>query len=395
MAILYGNNSATTPKDTYINNISDKFGKVGSTIYNKKTNQGYSNPQSFFQDAGVSSFDNLQFDTNYKPPVSGSSLTSVNSAPVKSSPYITYLNSLFDPSKVKQAQGNISAINERTANEVKRARDLEDIIKENKIGQVERGQNYELGKLNQDSSRILADLAIAKGANLDVYNQMLNAGKEGYNIETEQEKYLNSLQRENTDFNIKNKISQPYYQSGNQIIDAATGQPRFINIGGEIRSLDGSQRYGSEQDFFKDAGINSWEQIQKDLGGNGATKFETVTLGSGKTARKVRYGYDASGNIVSATDLATGQNYMGDSGPGLSIPSPSPSPTKLNPTKKDIQKIIDANYGEWGNAADAIDKKYGAGTATKFDAELQKAYAPKKSITKTSNSLADMINAAF
>jgi hypothetical protein len=120
-------------------------------------------------------------------------------------------------------------------------------------------------------------------------------------------------------------------------------------------------------------------------GDNVAVKFETRTIGSGKGSYPVRFGYDAKGNIVSRINLATGQEMGSGSStsaaprtstPGVT-PRVNPAPTTYNPTKKDIQKIIDANYGEWGNAADAIDKKYGKGTATKFDAELQKAYAPK------------------
>ncbi len=37
------------------------------TVYNKQTGQAFSNPQDFFQQAGVNSFDNLKFDTAYNP----------------------------------------------------------------------------------------------------------------------------------------------------------------------------------------------------------------------------------------------------------------------------------------------------------------------------------------
>lgn len=40
-----------------------------------------------------------------------------------------------------------------------------------------------------------------------------------------------------------------------------------------------------------------------------AVKFETVTIGSGKGNVKVRYGYDAQGNIVSKLNLNTGQPF--------------------------------------------------------------------------------------
>jgi hypothetical protein len=39
-----------------------------------------------------------------------------------------------------------------------------------------------------------------------------------------------------------------------------------------------------------------------------------------------------------------------------------------------VKQIIDSNPGEWGQAAAQIDREFGAGTATKYDALLKKAY---------------------
>lgn len=57
-----------TPKD-----ISSQYGLVNGAVYRKSDNQVFHNPQEFFNDAGVSSFDNLKFDTAYKPPAAGAS----------------------------------------------------------------------------------------------------------------------------------------------------------------------------------------------------------------------------------------------------------------------------------------------------------------------------------
>ena len=62
--------SAPPPITTTVNDLSSKYANVNGTIYNKSTGQGYSDPASFFKDSGVSSFNNLKFDTSWTPPTS-------------------------------------------------------------------------------------------------------------------------------------------------------------------------------------------------------------------------------------------------------------------------------------------------------------------------------------
>ncbi len=104
------------------------------------------------------------------------------------SPYLTYLESLFDPKKLEMAQSNITSLNERTSRELLRSREREDELRQNKIGQLDTGQRYQLGENERLSNRSLADLAIAKGANTDVYDQMIAAGKSVYEAEQAQAK---------------------------------------------------------------------------------------------------------------------------------------------------------------------------------------------------------------
>ncbi len=60
-----------------------------------------------------------------------------------------------------------------------------------------------------------------------------------------------------------------------------------------------------------------------------------------------------------------------------------------NPQETDVKNIIAANPNEWGHAADAIDAKYGPGTATKYDSLLKQAYA--KPTVEWSNPQADWL----
>jgi len=68
------NNPTQTPPNTPpvvsgINDLSGKYGIVGSTVYRKSDNFAFPNRESFFADSGLNSFANLKFDTNYRPPV--------------------------------------------------------------------------------------------------------------------------------------------------------------------------------------------------------------------------------------------------------------------------------------------------------------------------------------
>ncbi len=68
--------SAPPPITSNVTDLSSKYASVAgangapATIYNKSTGQGYSDPSSFFKDAGVNSFNNLKFDTSWTPPTS-------------------------------------------------------------------------------------------------------------------------------------------------------------------------------------------------------------------------------------------------------------------------------------------------------------------------------------
>jgi len=47
--------------------MSGTYANVNGTIYNKTTGKAFSTPAEFFAEAGVSSFDGLEFDSNWRP----------------------------------------------------------------------------------------------------------------------------------------------------------------------------------------------------------------------------------------------------------------------------------------------------------------------------------------
>lgn len=78
----YGTAGATSPKQSYINDLSSRYGLNKGTVYDKTTNQGFSNEQDFFKSAGVNSFNNLKFDTGYTPGGASAPAAAPAAAPV-------------------------------------------------------------------------------------------------------------------------------------------------------------------------------------------------------------------------------------------------------------------------------------------------------------------------
>lgn len=58
----------TTPQQT---DVSDKFGIVGKTVYDKASGQAFTTEKAFFDASGLTSFQNVKFDTAYQPPTPG------------------------------------------------------------------------------------------------------------------------------------------------------------------------------------------------------------------------------------------------------------------------------------------------------------------------------------
>ncbi len=145
--------------------------------------------------------------------------------PKQESPYLKYLNSMFDPEALKTAQGNITDLSKRTASELKRNREREDELRANKIGQSERGQSYQLGEEERLSNRSLADLAIAKGYNTEIYDQMINAGKTVYEAEQAQSKANTENKRYASEQDYKKE--QDTYKQGQDKIDNDLAQAKF------------------------------------------------------------------------------------------------------------------------------------------------------------------------
>lgn len=405
---ISSNLSATTPQDQYINSLPDP-GPPTTTLDNAASLRiGY-------QPSGSSSTQSTPSLSPTQTPVQSarnSYLDTFQPSTALDTARQTYLNSLNPNSAVSAAKQKYLDFQNSIDQGVNQIKD-KPIAAKFVTGQANTliNQNAAQGKLLQgDVSLAQQDQADAQArakAGLDFANTDFTTAQNkaqtnlGFaNEDTATAKTDQTTLDANKQFNITNNITQPFYYNGNQIINAATGKAEYQNNNGTIVRLSDNKAYSSEDPFFKDSGIKSWDQIQNKIGSAAATtKFETVTLGSGKTAQKVRYGYDAKGNIVSATDLATGKNVMNttnnSSAPSLSLNNPASGKTSASSgtgslTSAQVSKvnaIIKANPGEYGHAADQINKELGNGTATKADNLLKTAYMiPSDAIDIINNS---------
>ena len=99
------------------------------------------------------------------------------------SAYLKYLRGQFNPDEAKRAQENVNNLNKRIADEIAANRKEQDRIQENEAGMVERGQTHLSTSANRESSKALADLAIAKGYSTDILKQYTDAGATLYEAE--------------------------------------------------------------------------------------------------------------------------------------------------------------------------------------------------------------------
>ena len=99
------------------------------------------------------------------------------------SEYLKYLRGQFNPDEAKRAQENVNNLNKRIADEIAANRKEQDRIQENEAGMVERGQTHLSTSANRESSKALADLAIAKGYSTDILKQYTDAGATLYEAE--------------------------------------------------------------------------------------------------------------------------------------------------------------------------------------------------------------------
>jgi hypothetical protein len=114
-------------------------------------------------------------------------------------------------------------------------------------------------------------------------------------------------------FAFDNRISKPFYEISGTVFRTSDRQPAH-----------------DQKEYVAMGGKGDFSDVQSlSSTGTQAVKWETVTLGTGKTARKVRYGYDAQGNIVSSIDLESGQPVKSTTSVTTSARAKTSKPVKI------------------------------------------------------------------
>lgn len=304
--VTTSNSSATNPKTAtfgdkgqYTYNVDSKGSPYGSPI---KTTTTTPPPKTNLPPAGQE-FANSLYDTKtgartaygasqgVPDMLGGKPVTTTQTTPatptVSKNPYQIYLESLFDPEKLKTAQTNIDSLNERTSSELLRNRAREDELRKNDIGQLERGQSYQMGEEERLSNKSLADLAIAKGASIDTINQIMAAGKEAY----AEEKPI--------------EIDGALYQKGaDGTYSVVAGTP------------GGAGKTGAEAGFTLSPGEIRFDAQGKQIASGGAKPMTATQEADAiaKTEKQVAAQQSASQSIGLVNNLLNGDRYKAISG---------------------------------------------------------------------------------
>ena len=166
-----------------------------------------------------------------------------------------------------------------------------------KLAQDFVNNSLNLKELDYNTSRqALLDAATLTGQTIDFSRNSLNDL-------VERQQYEQQLQEKAQQFAIDNAIDQPYYQIGNKIYDTASRTLKFVNNNGTILSADGSKAYSTPEQFFKDSGISSFDQIYH---------LNSTTVADKNAVLDLRQKYPDAG--ISATDsFAVASSKLGNS----------------------------------------------------------------------------------
>lgn len=170
--VTSANPSATSPaRNTYVNNVANNQSQQSSSV--DTGGRLILNGQMVPQGVSGIDYENSLAKTNNNIPSTNNPPTS----PAKSS-YVSMLEKIYNPDALTTAYSNQTALDKRRADELLRARNAEDVIRKNDIGQLESGLNYGLNENARLSNKSLADIAIAQDAESNYINRILGAGQQ-------------------------------------------------------------------------------------------------------------------------------------------------------------------------------------------------------------------------
>lgn len=179
--------TSLSSRDSYLNTISKNNPELADKVMDVLGYSGSPNQKGSAYNDYLSQYSNAVQTSTAKTERADKKKSDEQSS------YLKYLQTMFDPKKAQVAQENVNRLNQQISSETLRARSEEDRIRKNEMGGLETGQNSDLGVLNRESSKTLADLAIAKGYSTDILKQYTDAGKSLYEAEQAATQEANEL----------------------------------------------------------------------------------------------------------------------------------------------------------------------------------------------------------
>lgn len=164
---------------------------------------------------------------------------------------------------------------------------------------------------------------------------------------------------------------------------------QFANRNGEFFNVRTGKTYGTAEEFFKDAGVKSFEEaFNKGLVSNidNASIQEKAQVG-----RLMADYFDAGITMADGYQSALNKvkrnsgKYRKETYIAPQPRADDPWAVKPSPTDIRVRQIIAANPAGvqgvgWGTAADQIDAEFGKGTSTKYDSWLKQVYQNGQSV---------------
>lgn len=169
-------------------------------------------------------------------------------------------------------------------------------------------------------------------------------------------------------------LKQQQSEQKDYILSLAKGvtTPWFFSAGTGYKT-DGTKAYSNSQEMLKDMGVNSFEEAKQ--------KGLVSTTGSSQATNTDLYTSDYKNYLLSKQEgfKGTFEQWQTEDANrrrtvNNTIIAGDPYAAK---EEARVKQIIDSNPGEWGKAADQINREFGVGAATKYDALLREAFTPK------------------
>lgn len=214
-------------------------------------------------------------------------------------------------------------------------------------------------------------------------------------LDKEERRYATALERKYTDEREALAEKKAKAKENISLAFSANVKSTFANKGGEFFRVSDGKPYGSAEEFFKDAGVTSFEDAYRR---GVVTDITASRLADIEFAAQARANYiDANINITDSPDVVRQKvmgsaifreqtrppQYASGSGPGTLEGTPIIDSSIDN----QVKSIIASRSGDggYGDAYNAVKAKFGEAVANKYDKVYQSVFNKGSSIDAAFN----------